>query len=211
MNQEYALQREDTFDFVHDSQRVFKMLMMSLAKPGDTYQLEPLSLAHSNNELNYILQPFLTLLDLEATFSVACNDQEEKRGIESYLSLNTKSPVADYSAADFILCLQSTLNGVYSELKRGTLLSPDDSATIFYQVDKVSSRPFTGSSMLTLDGPGIERQKKIFFTGIAEEEIETWMKNRFDYPMGIDIYLVDREGVVVGLPRSINIHWLAGG
>ena len=68
--------RENQFDFVHDSQQTFKTLMMALAFPGIIRKLSPIALSFSNAGLCFVLQPLLTLLDLETTFSVVCKDKK---------------------------------------------------------------------------------------------------------------------------------------
>lgn len=194
--------KENRFDFVHDSQQIFHTLMMALAFPGSIQTLKPLDLALPQPDLHFILQPFLTLLDLETSFCVAGGNPEQRAEITRYIEINTHCPQVDCSRADYILCLESSLNGRFSELKRGGLSDPEKSATVFYLVDQISDTTLEGGSGLTLVGPGIRDQKEVQVTGLDTAEAAAWLASKNDYPLGIDIYLVSRTGTIIGIPRT---------
>jgi alpha-D-ribose 1-methylphosphonate 5-triphosphate synthase subunit PhnH len=205
-----ASMRENHFDFVHHSQQTYKTIMMALAFPGIIRQLVPRSLSIAKPELNFILQPLLTLLDLDTTFSVVCIDQKLQAKVIRYLELNTNSQPRSLQQADFILCLNSSLNGRYPDLKTGSLTHPHDSATVFYLLDRLAGQPEVGAMELNLTGPGIKNVATVYVSGLDPGEVEQWRQDKCNYPLGIDTYLVDRSGNLIGIPRSVNIETSGG-
>ncbi|MGD9066194.1 MAG: phosphonate C-P lyase system protein PhnH [Desulfobacterales bacterium] len=202
--------KENRFDFVHDSQQVFKTLMMALAFPGIIRRLEPISLSMPKPDLGYILQPLLTLLDLETTYHVVCRDKKLWEDVTHYIELNTLSQLRKLTHADYILCLDPSLNGRFPKLKKGTLTQPNQSATVFYLLDSVAEVPIAKATELRFSGPGIEDIQTIYVSGIDPGELEQWDHFKSDYPMGVDIFLVSQWGDVVGVPRSVSMEITGG-
>ncbi|MBU2645795.1 MAG: phosphonate C-P lyase system protein PhnH [bacterium] len=196
--------KESRFDFVHDSQKTFRTLMMALAFPGKIFHLPVLPLSFSVAEVHCVLQPFLTLLDLETSFAIVADDPRMLDEITRYIELNTNCPLAPCQEADFILCLGTSLYNRFPELKKGRLSSPDNSATVFYLVDRIEEAQFLGSTRLSLAGPGIRTTRNVFISGLDEMEISTWAEQKNDYPLGIDIYLTSRSGDLIGIPRAVK-------
>jgi alpha-D-ribose 1-methylphosphonate 5-triphosphate synthase subunit PhnH len=198
--------KESKFDFVYDSQRVFNSLMMSMAFPGTIHTFTQIFLSIPDRELHYILQPLLTLLDLDTSFAIYSGNKKLEQDVAAYVRINTQCPQKDLTNADFILCLEPELGKRFSELKTGTLTQPDHSARIFYLVDTITSMSSNGGRDLILSGPGINGTKVVYLSGIPGREIREWKKNRDHYPLGIDIYLVSRTGEIIGIPRSVRIE-----
>jgi alpha-D-ribose 1-methylphosphonate 5-triphosphate synthase subunit PhnH len=198
--------KENQFDFVHDSQQVFRTLMMTLAFPGTNRRLKPIPLSISKPDLDYILQPLLTLLDLETSFHVVCRDKKLQEIVSRYLELNTNSEPRKLPQADFILCLDRSLNGRFLELKKGTLTQPNKSATVLYLLDGLSELPIAEATELSLSGPGIKDRQTVYVCGLDIGELDQWNHYKNEYPLGVDVYLVSRSGDLVGIPRSVNIE-----
>ena len=59
--------------------------------------------------------------------------------------------------------------------------------------------------ILELAGPGIQKSQGISVLGLDKGEIELIRATRRNYPLGIDIYLVDAEGRCAGLPRTTRL------
>ena len=127
-----------------------------------------------------------------------------------YIEINTKSQFRNLQQADFILCLDPSLNGRFPELKKGTLAHPDKGATVFYMPDNLAGSPNAKTMELKLAGPGIKGIQTVYVSGLDPGEPEHWAQHKNDYPMGIDIYLVDRSGNVIGIPRSVKIETSGG-
>jgi alpha-D-ribose 1-methylphosphonate 5-triphosphate synthase subunit PhnH len=184
--------------------------MMALAFPGKPRQLRPLPLGVATADVHYALQPLLTLLDLETSFHVRSAEPALQETLADYLVINTNSHLKPCEEADFILCLDATLEEAFTRLKKGDLAQPNVSATVFYRVDAVSSAPKGEGVPLTLSGPGVRNQRSVCVKGLPIEEIHQWTLCRTDYPMGIDIYLISRSGDLIGIPRSVRLA-ISGG
>lgn len=198
--------KENQFDMVHDSQKTFRTLMMALAFPGVIRKLEPVPLSINPPDIGYVLHPLLTLLDLETCYHVYARDKALQEEVSKYIEINTNSRAVNPEQADFILCLEPSLDERFTSLKRGTLSHPNDSATVFYLVDEISSRPQTDGVEFSLAGPGIKTEQFVSVSGMAPDDIEQWRQTRNDYPTGIDIYLVSRTGNIIGIPRSADVR-----
>ena len=200
--------KENQFDLIHDSRRAFRTLMMSLAFPGVIRKLNPVPLVINPPAIGFILQPFLTLLDLEVTFHVHATDDDVRKEVSRYIEVNTHSMSANLDRADFVLCLSPSLNGKFETVKQGTLPNPHQSATVFYFVKKITDHPHGGDVSFCLSGPGIRSKQVVYIDGMDPDEPEQWRQNRTQYPMGADIYLVSHSGKIIGIPRSVNIKTL---
>lgn len=197
--------KENQFDMVRDSQETFRKLMMSLAFPGAVQTLKSMELAVEPAAMGFVLQPLLTLLDLETDFHVHAHDATMQEEVTRYIEINTNSRSKEPEEADFILCLESSLDGKFARLKRGSLSHPDDSATVFYLVDHLTDTTKADEARFTLTGPGIKKRCRVSVTGLSPEELAHWHTHRKDYPMGIDIYLISRSGQLIGIPRSAEL------
>jgi alpha-D-ribose 1-methylphosphonate 5-triphosphate synthase subunit PhnH len=125
--------------------------------------------------------------------------------IKEYIRINTNCMHTDLENADFILCLDKTLNGKFSMLKKGTLYHPNESATIFYLVERIEYDFFPTSTKLSISGPGVDGELDLFLSDINHDEIKEWVRSKNEYPLGVDIYVVSRSGKIIGLPRSVGI------
>jgi alpha-D-ribose 1-methylphosphonate 5-triphosphate synthase subunit PhnH len=206
MSSEIAHLKESRFDFVHDSQKAFRTIMAAISSPGSILSLPPIPLCLSRPDLAFILQPLLTLLDLETTFFVAAGDPTVREEVIRYLAINTGSRACDCDQADFILCLDSSLGGRFGSLKKGSLEAPHKSATVYYLVDRLITGSRSGSIGLTLRGPGIKERRTVFVTGLSAQETTDWENHRSRFPAGVDIFLVSRTGEITGMPRSTIIE-----
>jgi alpha-D-ribose 1-methylphosphonate 5-triphosphate synthase subunit PhnH len=197
--------KENQFDFIHDGRRAFRTLMMSLAFPGVIHKLDPVPLVIKPTAIGFILQPFLTLLDLEVTFYVHAMEDDVRKEVSRYIEINTRSISANLDRADFVLCLSPSLNGKFETVKQGSLPNPHKSATVFYIVKKITDHPHGGDVGLYLTGPGIRSKQVLYIDGMDPDEPKQWRQNRTQYPMGADIYLVSHSGKIIGIPRSVEI------
>jgi len=202
--------KENLFDIVHDSQRTFRKLMMALAFPGVIQQIEPVELSIDEPVMGYILQPFLSLLDLETCYYVFALDKELQNRVVHYIEINTNSTQQSLEAADFILCLADSLDGNFKTLKKGTLAQPHKSATVFYLVDNIQETPLINGIQFSIAGPGVKGERTFSASGLAFSEVDQWQQDRTDYPIGIDIFLISHIGQIVGIPRSVEIGLLGG-
>ena len=200
----------------------FRRLLDSLARPGKLNQLaypsflgEPpryrTSLDATAVPLNlYALGALLTLLDREVSFVMTANGRwlDSDAPAVQWLALRSGSSVTAPGSAGFAFFCCGASNGLLAELHVGTLLEPESSATAIYCVERLAEvgRPYIeGSMILELTGPGIQKSQALSVLGLDKAEIELIRATRRNYPLGIDIYLVDAAGRCAGLPRTTRL------
>src|SRR6266496_3197373 len=210
------------------SATTFRLLLDSLARPGKINRLEyprrlgnppsfysqPLSMDVPVNF--YALGALLTLLDGEVSFVVAANAQWQPSisPVVQWLTLRSNASVAKPEAADFAFFCDGKSGGMITHLDSGTLLEPEESTTAFYCVEQLADMSDTIVDLdgddewltLELSGPGIRTQNIVHVAGLDMAEIEYINATRCNYPLGIDVYLVDVLGRCVGLPRTTRIQ-----
>ncbi len=182
------------FDAVHDSQRVFRALLRSTSRPGEIVALPETG----DGAVESVL---LTLLDVEGTFCVLGPDR--MRELEERLLGATGARPAPVEEADFALIPGGDSDGAMLDLRRGTLEAPETGATAIYGVKRLAEG---GPKTLTLSGPGVSGSRTLGVEGLSAEELEAIRESRAYYPLGVDVYLVNEAGSLVGLPRSTRIE-----
>lgn len=181
---------------VLESQRVFRRLLEATARPGVLIALPPASAEPETAVLR-------ALLDHEVSFGVVGGAEEEAEGIR----LTTGARGGPARRADFVLVRGGDSGGEVAKMKRGTLWEPHLGATAIYAVGRLSAR---GPVTLALSGPGVEGSRTLGVDGLAASEVGCILESRADYPMGVDVYLVDGAGLVGALPRSTRVETAAG-
>lgn len=181
------------FDTVFDSQRVFRVLLQAAAQPGKLFTLPPFACG----SLEAVAR---TLLDHEVTF---CAIGEQAVEVKKHLSRLTGAQVSPIEEADFAMVFGGDSEGEALKLGRGTLERPEMGATAIYTVEELSN---VGTLVLELSGPGVPTTRTLGVEGIAEAEAEAIRETRRDYPLGVDVYLIDGAGRVAGLPRSTRLE-----
>jgi hypothetical protein len=63
-----------------------------------------------------------------------------------------------------------------------------------------------GNVVLQLRGPGVDGTRRVLVEGAGRELFEALSGANSAFPVGIDTWLVDKEGRLVGLPRSTTIE-----
>ena len=84
--------------------------------------------------------------------------------------------------------------------KSGTAESPEDSATLLFQCNDLT----TGTQVI-LSGPGIDGS---FITRLPMQAdfIEHFQEKNSSFPNGVDLFLIDMAHRIVGLPRTVHIE-----
>lgn len=190
------------FDYVHDVQRAYRKLIDSISKPGTMVSLyeESRKLDSVANCNRSILVLMLMLLDAEVTFHILGG---ETQNISRYINQLTYSKVVPLEEADFIYVLEGAdseeLEGAIIRCKIGDLVNPHLSATLIIEVEKISNH-----RDLVLSGPGIKGKKYISISGETD-----WVRLRaeknIEYPLGIEMYFVDKNYNLLALPRTTKI------
>ncbi|MDX2139586.1 MAG: phosphonate C-P lyase system protein PhnH [Chloroflexota bacterium] len=163
----------------------FLALMWALSYPGRVHALP--------QGVDSMPQIGDALLDLETTFytpDAAIADQLLRTGARAL-------PPAE-AAYHFYPSLDDAALGSLAEASRGTMLRPDEGATL------IIGCAFASGSVFTLTGPGIKDTQNVRLGGIPAR-FWSLRKQAIRYPMGWDVYLVDGRDVI-GLPRTTMIE-----
>ena len=203
---------ENTFrDPIRASQHIFRVVLDALANPGTirTSIVHPRLIAESLSVNPYMASVLVTLLDHEVSVHVA--DGPGSVELADFLVRRTRTTLADASDATFVVAHAGSGDYVLPEvLRRGSLEYPDDGATLLIDVPTLGQES-AHDLELTMTGPGIVTVERIRVDGLNPKFLESRNVATANYPMGIDLLLIDSEGRVVGLPRTTELAISAEG
>ncbi|NEW08114.1 phosphonate C-P lyase system protein PhnH [Paenibacillus sp. SYP-B3998] len=184
---------------IHYTQRLYRSLLDTMARPGSLIQLEPYAYSGCPSEHYFRIGIALTLLDQEVSFHETATEKE----LTQHLQLLTRSTAKPLSESDYIF-VQSGEAPDLTEAKRGTDLYPDQSATIVCQVKRIA-QDGNGEVRLKLKGPGIQTARQLSLDGFSPDLLPELIASSEQFPLGLDWILVDAEGRLCCLPRSTKI------
>lgn len=189
----------------------FRRLLNSLAQPGKLNQLElPTFLGEPLTPVNlYALGAIQTLLDRETSGGLINGGEwlTQASLLWNWLASRSGANWNEPEAAEFVLVCDGNSADLLPRLSSGTLLEPENSATVFYSVDRLNEKIAfePGEITLQLAGPGILGERQLGVTGLSEAELKAIQATRQQYPLGLDVYLIDAAGRCAGLPRTTII------
>lgn len=195
------------YDEVFTEQSAFRALLDSLARPGKINRLPGVDLKIPIGVNPYLVQIALTLLDQETTFAVAGSEAERLAG---YLRIRTGSRLTETGRAEFLLAEGERPVPEMALLSPGSLEFPERGATVILAVGRLGSEPGeTKEKMLKLElsGPGIPVTRRLYAEGLNQINLEALVEQNREYPLGVDLFLVDSSGQVAGLPRTVSLSW----
>jgi alpha-D-ribose 1-methylphosphonate 5-triphosphate synthase subunit PhnH len=167
----------------------FRNCLDAMSHPGSIYPVTPLFDSG-------LLAMASVLLYSEVTYHYqgALNFQ-----VVAALTGAGRSPVerADYLFSDRPdqLALQKA--------KSGTAESPEDSATLLFQCNDLT----TGTQVI-LSGPGIDGSLTTRLP-MQADFIEHFQEKNSSFPNGVDLFLIDMAHRLVGLPRTVHVEVIA--
>jgi len=200
--------REIGFDEVFDSQATFRALLDSMSRPGKICQVP---LRPYRSPPNGFCPPALTILktlcDHRVSFSLgAANETTEWI---RYLEMNLAAPFQPIEKADYVLFDGVGFDPGFAHLNRGSLEFPEKSATALICVNRLleeqaeTDGPVCG---LVLAGPGVKGQARLSAEGFDPGYITGRQRTIRYFPMGVDLFLVDSNGKVAGIPRTSTVE-----
>lgn len=191
-------------DVVHDSQYVFRTVLDCMSRPGTIKNLHEVTknALPIANCFRSTLVTAITLLDSETSFYVI--DPEAEKLEELFIAF-TRAKKLSIQQADFIIiterALQSSLEEAFLKASKGTLANPHESATIIMETEQVK----LGGNLL-MKGPGIENMEDVTISNF-----QRWIEHRqlanIEFPLGIDMIIVDSESNVLCIPRTTRLHY----
>ncbi len=211
---------------VHGAQRVHRALVEAFSFPGRRVSLADadLGLPPRRHVPSAVAAACYTLLDGETRVAAA----PDAAGQE--IARMTGAVLAPVGEAAFLVVTDPTIDPtpLIAAASVGTLVAPHRGATVVVAVeaasptgdadapdaDAASSDAAVASTAtpvvrkLQLRGPGIASTTTIIVTAVGE-----WLAARNDrvaeFPMGIDLILIDRDAGIIALPRTTRIREVA--
>jgi len=175
------------------AQADFREAMECLARPGRIGSLGGSNFPIAGARHAYAL--LLALADQEVTIATAGVDEASAR----VAGLGTGSRVVQPRDAAYLLSVGDP-GELLLEMARGTLEAPEAGATIIISVDSLNE-----GERWTLSGPGVAGSKTVRVAGLSAGTLRARNEASSEYPLGLDLFLVDRAGAVLGLPRTTNV------
>ena len=178
----------------HDIERAnrhnFRACLEALARPGETYFLEPVF------DSGLLAMASLLLFGETSYFYRGTKDFELVRAICGARQCDAEE--ADYLFADD---LDPEL---LEKAKSGTSDNPEFGATILLGRDLFS----TPETEVELSGPGIKGHRRMLLP-LSVSFISKQQEKNENFPMGVDIYLIGQDHSLLGLPRTTRIEVLS--
>ncbi|MBP2636849.1 MAG: phosphonate lyase system protein PhnH [Firmicutes bacterium] len=192
---------EPSFDKVFDTQRIYREVLDAMARPGKINALKSLTLVPPRDLNQASAAIALTLLDSETSFYTTAAGSD----IAEYLALNTGAGSCQVNCAEFIIACGDKRLPELQEASCGTLLTPEQGATVIFQVDSLSAAG--NGTMLTMTGPGIRDSAQLVITGLQTENLQILADLNREYPLGVDVIYADAAGNIACVPRSSTVRW----
>lgn len=190
-------------DVVHDTQEVFREILHCMSRPGTIKSIAEVSerLERKTFCQNATFLSAMTLLDAEVGFHVV---GENTASNEELFSAYTLSKLADLKEADYIFIMQDAeklfIQDVFTQAKKGTFIDPQHSATIIIETEMLLNEQH-----LTLEGPGISNTESVKIAA-SEYWVNARAEANKEYPLGVDMILIDRQSNIMCLPRTTIIQ-----
>jgi len=192
---------EKMFDYVHDTQIIFRKLVDGMSRPGTVGLLQ--NQVSKLKQIPVFYRPLagiaFTLVDREVSFHVVGEPSKE---LEDLIQSYTLAQVKDVDQADYIFITsqasKENIEHAIRQAKTGTLRSPEHSATIILETSIFSN------GNLLMEGPGIESSISIAI-GHTDVLYQSRLNKNVEYPLGLDFILIDEQAQIVCIPRTTNL------
>ncbi len=192
------------FDPVFDSQRLFRELLQTMARPGEIREhrqrLGELPAGISQGQMLVAL----TLMNHDSPFWMGDEDAEAAECVR----FQTGAPRVGRDAADFYFPRVSALLDLLPELPTGDPAYPETGPTLVVRVDGLENG-YTGSDALVLTGPGIDGKRQVRIPGLPAKLWELRAGANGEFPTGIDFIFcadLDEGARFMSLPRTTFAH-----
>jgi alpha-D-ribose 1-methylphosphonate 5-triphosphate synthase subunit PhnH len=186
----------------HASQRCFRSLLQALANPGQVVTLEePDAVAAGAAAVP------LALADIDTPVAIVGDEK-----LAADVSEATRAPLVPVAEARLVALLHPA-PPLVAQCQTGSADAPELGAKVGLACSRLVAgeggtrgrSPALSGVTLELEGPGVEGTRDVFVEGIGRDVFEAVATSNRNFPAGLDAWLVDTEGRVVGLPRSTRI------
>jgi alpha-D-ribose 1-methylphosphonate 5-triphosphate synthase subunit PhnH len=198
------MKKEIFFDEVFDAQEQFRNILEAMSRPGliqkiNNFEFIPPVTIHKASAIIAF-----SLLNADVSFAVINDDQKIT---EAYIKLNTNATVATIDKADYIFINGNNSGDFLWDVKQGNLSYPEDSATVIIDVATIHLSPNKNSVALICKGPGVATENIVYISGLEITLLEKVKELNQEYPLGIDVMIVDVNNCLIGLPRSNHFEF----
>lgn len=200
---------------VFASQELYRLVLQSLSRPGEIQHLsknilEGLSLNQETSMSSnvYIDALALMVLDPKIGFYLPQKFLEAaKAGF--YAKRQSAFASADQADIIFMPALDDCETDTILQAKAGTLFDPHCSASVFVALQRLSDTASAETPhQIILKGPGIKDKNTVFVSSL--EAFQARQERNDEYPCGIDMIFVDRNGNLFALPRTTELCIVRG-
>lgn len=182
---------------VHDSQTIFRDLLLAMSEPGVVCNIKN-NLKHpkSLHPASYGLA--LSIMDQDTRLKLSRGvDKPELRQV---LRFHNSVPIIDDTKqADFFICNEDDAPDL-RELNPGTETYPDQSCTLIIQCHS-----FSNGCRFTASGPGIRSTRTICCSGIDKDLVLQRERLSNAFPLGIDLILTSGRQFFC-IPRTTHLE-----
>jgi alpha-D-ribose 1-methylphosphonate 5-triphosphate synthase subunit PhnH len=187
------------------AQVVFRALVDAVSNPG-----RPVRLPTGPDGLHPVVLPVLTVVDLQTAVAVVGPNETGPAELGSAIGRVTGAPTgSDHRAADVVLVTapSSFTADLVWTLRTGSSMAPEQGAKVFVACEAIIGSD-DGSDALDLrvTGPGSTAGRNLRILGIDPQAVAVIDRVNAGYPAGIDVFMVDPGGLIVGLPRSNRVR-----
>jgi alpha-D-ribose 1-methylphosphonate 5-triphosphate synthase subunit PhnH len=142
------------------------------------------------------------LLDTEVSF---CLIQEENASqAAAYISRLSYSPIQDSTQADFLFIRAHVPDTLRAEAiiaaRRGNLENPHLGATVIMECPNLGQ-----GELYQISGPGIQEPHSCTL-GLSLELVQARNTACQEFPLGVEMILIDPKGKVLVLPRTTQLE-----
>ncbi len=186
------------FDFVMDTQALFRAMLECIANPGRIVNIARLSSklpVHSA----HLTALGLVVLDNEVRFNTSGDGK-----LQESLSALTLAKPAEFQHANYIFCpldRRASIPEAIVEAKAGTLQDPHESATFFIETDNLREGAFT-----ELRGPGIKDAMRAPLSPAIQQALFYRDEKACRFPLGVDFFFIDSGGNLMSIPRMVRSY-----
>ncbi|WP_124059454.1 phosphonate C-P lyase system protein PhnH [Vaginisenegalia massiliensis] len=187
----------------------FRQLVEAMAYPGDckSLSLAPTYQKRWDEEGNLPSAGVFAVMEVLIDQEVKAMTLPRNKAFEAELSIYANSQIttdiqqADYIAISHDFLMDSKAFDDLNQLSIGNLEDPDQSASLIIEVDKLGDQ----DANYQLTGPGIKETKAVYLP-LSEEFVHWRQTMNREFPLGIDVILVDPAGECLALPRTTKIQ-----
>ena len=178
------------------SQEVFRVLLSTLAEPGRICRLPIVGLGAA-------VVP-LSLAVVDSTFAVLGDEAELER-----VRVATGATAVSPPDAGLVALCGAVEPESIRRLRRGSAFEPELGAKVGVDCERLvaaAGPPPEAEVVVALAGPGVSGRTLLGVDGVARPVLVAIAEASRGFPAGVDVWLVDRDGRVAGIPRSSRLE-----